>query len=138
MSDRTRIQEALATSDAAWRWFLLGLESGRAEGHAAGYADAMAVLNEAGAFLAAMKPSAMPDPVAVRRRREYADSPSWHTGTSEPWDLTPQPVTPWCACAHPDKHGPYQPGVACAPKAAWADRWRDLHARAQGDQERAA
>lgn len=63
----------------AWEVFLAGYESGIAHGatagHAAGYVEAMTVLDDAGALLAAQKPSSVPSFAQLQRRRAERRGP---------------------------------------------------------------
>lgn len=48
---RTKRQEALLESDAAWKWFLLGYEAGIRDGHGAGAQEIVDQIKAAGAEL---------------------------------------------------------------------------------------
>jgi hypothetical protein len=58
---RTKRQEALLESSAAWAWWLAGYERGVESGFAEGYAAAIRVLDEAATALAALRPEVAKD-----------------------------------------------------------------------------
>lgn len=82
-SQRTALQRSLLGSDAAWLWFLLGYQRGVQTGHAEGYAEGLRVLDEAGAFLATLRPSIGPDAAAARARRAGMVAPRESEGLAE-------------------------------------------------------
>lgn len=78
---RTPLQDKLLTDDAARLWWLEGYMRGVQSGHQAGYAEAMRVLDEAGAFLAATMPPPGPDHATLTARRTE----------HRPLDIQPRP-----------------------------------------------
>jgi hypothetical protein len=92
--------------DAFLAGYLRGLESGSASAHAAGYADGVAVLDEAAAVLAGGKPSRAVDAAAARARRGVYSSPALtaeqiRVRAAESWGLPP-PELPVGECAEAD------------------------------------
>ena len=98
MSDpegRTPTQQALADSPAAWRWFLLGYESGVAAGYAEGYRTALQVFDAAAALMVeTMPPTRGVDIIEARAvraamlaPRESEDLDERHRQVAASWGL---------------------------------------------------